>query len=63
MYFYPVYGINELISSTFLFGTTIADWLMKRAMYATKAGTNRRRAIPSDQAIRFKQEFWLRPFY
>ena len=46
----------------FLFGTTIADWLMKSATNARKVGTNNSRARPSNHVTRFKQDPCPRPF-
>ena len=46
----------------FLFGTTIADWLMKSATNAIKVGTNNSRARPSNHVTRFKQDPCPRPF-
>ena len=46
----------------FLFGTTIADWLMKSATNAMKVGTNNSRARPSNHVTRFKQDPCPRPF-
>ena len=46
----------------FLFGTTIADWLMNSATNAIKEGTNNSRARPSNHVTRFKQDPCPRPF-